>query len=204
MYKFYSLPRPKIPFLDCDAHKRLSEYSTYIAGADYRCTEHDIRGFTGFIVNDKYNAVDPDAMAICRASGRVIGFIPAAELSDYRLWCDKKPVPCVGYIYRDEATGKLRGRVKAMLPCNADYIQTEFNRYIQWLADTRGPKAVPMDLTICVDDGTDTTPEVPQVPQDDPTRHESASDTDKRTANCSCVGCGLLLLAAAIIFTLII
>lgn len=148
-------PVPSIKLLDRPGDRFADSYGTIIAGVRYRCDETDEGGFTGFIVPDPDNEADSRAMAVC-SFDRLLGYIPEKDLDEFITWCDGKPVPCVGYIFVDDGTGDVRGRVKAFLPCNAKFLRDEFSRYIQWLNDERGEEFVPDDLTICVDneDGT--------------------------------------------------
>lgn len=86
------------------------EWHTYIAGVSYHISKYDIGGFTGWIENDINNAHDSKAMGIYNSFGKLLGYIPAKELLDYRLWCDSKPQPCIGFVYIED--GQYRGRVK--------------------------------------------------------------------------------------------
>ncbi len=175
-------PVPNIPLLGRRGDPYCDAYNTYIAGVNFRCDELDEGGFTGYIVPDTLNETDDKAMAVCSFK-KQLGYIPAKELKEFREWCGGRPVPCAGYITIDDDTGKLRGRVKAILPCNVDFVQTEFNRYIQWLNDTHGEEFVPENLTICVDAG-----------DEEPSKNLPA-DVDDEDDKTSCNGCMWAIIA---------
>jgi len=83
----------------------------YIAGLKHHCTDLDIGTFSGYVFNEKNNPADPEAMAIVDNKKRkIIGYVPAKILDDYRDWCSGKKRYCVGYIYWDGEY--LRGRCR--------------------------------------------------------------------------------------------
>lgn len=86
----------------------------YVAGLAHYCTRKDVGFFAGVVFNEKDNPYDRKAMAIGDTQKKkIIGYIPAAILSEYRKWCKDKHV-CVGYIFYDGE--QLRGRIRAYLP----------------------------------------------------------------------------------------
>ena len=125
------------------------EWHTYIAGVSYHISKYDIGGFTGWIENDNTNAYDAKAMGVYNSFGKLLGYIPAKELLDYRLWCDSKPQPCIGFVYIED--GQYIGRVKILRPCNEDFLQTEFSRYLQWVNDNYGKEYLPKSMSMNFD-----------------------------------------------------
>lgn len=136
--------KPSLRLLNREGDPDEDEWHTYIAGLPYHAATHDVGGFWGWIEHEVGNKYDRNAMAVYNSSGKLLGYIPAKEVSDYRDWCDSQPVPCTGYIYIEE--GQLRGRVKALMPCNEEFLQEEFSRYLQWVNDNVGPEYVPKNL----------------------------------------------------------
>lgn len=124
------------------------EWHTYIAGVNYHASKYDICGFCGYVSNDPTNVHDKNAMGIYN-SFKLLGYIPAKELKDYRQWCDADTMPCVGFIFVED--GKMCGRIKVLKPCNEDFLETEFSRYLQWVKDNYGDKYVPKNLTMTLE-----------------------------------------------------
>lgn len=135
---------PAFKILHRNGSPSADEWYTYIAGTYYHTSIHDIGGFCGWVENDKENEQDPNAMAIYNNKGKHLGFIPAKELSDYRNWCDAEPQPCVGLIYVEE--GQIRGRVKILRPCNKEFLETEFSKYLNWVNKNYGPDYLPKEM----------------------------------------------------------
>lgn len=136
-----SHPSPTIPMLDREGWRYEDEWYTYVAGVAHYVTKFDEGGFAGWVENDSDNTYDRQAMGVYNHNGRLLGYIPADELKEYRKWCDAKPCPCVGYIRVEN--GKLRGRVKVLLPCNKEFLETEFTNYMKWVEENIGSKYVP-------------------------------------------------------------
>lgn len=133
--------KPVIKLLDRDGDPVEDEWHTYIAGISYHASKYDIGGFTGWIENDIYNTNDSRAMGVYNSFGKLLGYIPAKELEDYREWCHSAPQPCMGFVYIEE--GQFRGRVKILRPCNVEFLRVEFNNYAQWVYDHRGREYIP-------------------------------------------------------------
>ena len=125
------------------------ERHTYIAGLYYHVSKYDIGGFTGWVAHDTDNTHDRRARGVYNSFGKLLGYIPAKELDDFLAWCDSKPVPCVGFIYTDN--GEIRGRVKMLLPCNAEFLQTGFSNYLQWVCDNYGAEYLPKSMSMQID-----------------------------------------------------
>lgn len=132
--------------LNREGSSHADEWHTYIAGLRYHASVHDIGGFTGWVENDLGNTHDSKAMGIYNSFGKLLGYIPASELEDYRLWCLGQPVPCAGFVYIED--GQYRGRVKMLLPCNKEFLQKEFTRYLQWVKDNYGCDYLPKKLSM--------------------------------------------------------
>lgn len=144
-----TIKKPTIKMLNREGSPHADEWHTYIVGLRYHASVYDIGGFTGWVENDLGNAHDSKAMGIYNSSGKLLGYIPARELADYRQWCLGYPVPCVGFVFVED--GQYRGRVKILLPCNKEFLQTEFTRYLQWVKDNYGNDYLPKSLSMNFD-----------------------------------------------------
>lgn len=140
------VPKPQIKILNRDGDSYEDEYHTYIAGVNHHASKYDIGGFCGWITNDFTNDYNPKAMGIYNSFGKLLGYIPEKELKDYLRWCRNEPTPCVGFIFIED--GMLCGRVKTLLPCNKDFMETEFTKYLQWVRDNYGSSFIPKTMTI--------------------------------------------------------
>ena len=119
------------------------DYSTYIAGINYRCDADDIGGFIGTVKPDRANKYDKNALAIYRGDGKHLGFIPKVETRHIRRW-GVGVVICVGYV-KEGDDAPLYGRVKVYsLLDNGAMI--EIARYIKWLIDNHGVEYAPREL----------------------------------------------------------
>lgn len=141
--------KPIIQMLKRDGDTYEDEWHTYIAGLPHYASKYDVGGFTGWIENDFGNTCDPKAMGVYNSFGKILGYIPAKELQDYRDWCRGKPMPCMGFIYIED--GQYRGRVKILRPCNEEFLQIEFNRYAQWISDNHGKEYLPKTMSMKFD-----------------------------------------------------
>lgn len=112
----------------------------FIAGLGHHCNISDCGIFGGAIYNEKDNPVDKKAMAIgSYQSKKIIGYVPAAILDDFRKWCGRKNCHCVGYIYRDGGT--LRGRVRAYHPdCDNKMLEEDGTQYLEMVCERFGWK----------------------------------------------------------------
>lgn len=83
----------------------------YISGLSHHCFKSDVGPFSGVVFNEKDNPADKEAMAIgCHRRTKILGYVPAQVLDEYRKWCKGKKRACVGYIYWDGQY--LRGRCR--------------------------------------------------------------------------------------------
>lgn len=139
----------KIKMLNREGQPFTDEMQTYIAGLKHHITKADIGGFTGLVVPEPTNKHDRNAMGVYNSSGKLLGYIPASELRDYRKWCEAQPQPCAGFIYAED--GELRGRVKIVRPCNAEFIKDRFTSYFQWIKDNVGDAYLPKNLSMKFD-----------------------------------------------------
>ena len=110
----------------------------YIAGLHHHCTEWDIGPFIGVVFNEKSNPADRDAMAILDTNKRkIVGYVPAKILDDYRDWCKGKKRYCVGYIFWDGEY--LRGRCRVYPSMDeVPEIEKDASRYTSQVADHFG------------------------------------------------------------------
>lgn len=139
--------------LNREGDRHDDEWYTYIAGVKYHVSKYDIGGFSGWVENDADNTHDPNAMGVYNSLGKLLGYIPAKELKEYRKWCDAAPMPCVGIVYVDD--GSYWGRVKILRPCNVEFLQSEFSRYLQWVSDNFGKEYVPKSMSFDFDFDTE-------------------------------------------------
>lgn len=119
------------------------EYSTYIAGINYRCDSGDIGGFIGTVKPDRANKYDKNALAIYRGDGKHLGFIPKNETRHIRKWGDGAVI-CVGYI-KEGDDAPLYGRVKVYSRLD-NGAMIEIARYIKWLINNHGVEYAPKEL----------------------------------------------------------
>ena len=119
------------------------EYSTYIAGINYRCDSGDIGGFIGTVKPDRANKYDKNALAIYRGDGKHLGFIPKNETRHIRKWGDGAVI-CVGYV-KEGDDAPLYGRVKIYSRLD-NGAMIEIARYIKWLIDNHGVEYAPKEL----------------------------------------------------------
>lgn len=143
--------KPIIKMLNRDGDVDEDEWYTYIVGLSHCVSKYDIGGFTGWVENDFGNAYVSKAMGVYNSFGKLLGYIPAKELSSYRDWCCGEPMPCMGLVYFED--GLYRGRVKILRPCNETYLQTEFSRYAQWVYDNYGKEYLPRSMSMNFDIG---------------------------------------------------
>lgn len=129
-------PKPALLMLDREGDAHDDEWFTYIAGVPHHITKNEIGSFLGWVQHDQDNKYDPYAMGVYDYKGKLIGYIPAKEVKEYRAWCDARPQPCAGFTYIEN--GQLRGRVKAVRPCNPEFIQNELQRFLDWAHDHYG------------------------------------------------------------------
>ena len=141
--------KPVLQILNREGDVHEDEWHTYIAGLPHHASKYDIGGFSGWVEADYNNKYDRNAMGVYNSFGKLLGYIPAKEVLDYRVWCGVEPQPCVGFIYNED--GQLRGRVKILRPCNEDFLQTEFSRYLQWVNDNYGEEYLPKTLDMTFD-----------------------------------------------------
>ena len=119
------------------------DYSTYIAGINYRCDAGDIGGFIGTIKPDGANKYDKNALAIYRGDGKHLGYIPKNETRHIRKWGDGVVI-CVGYI-KEGDDAPLYGRVKVYSRLD-NGAMIEIARYIKWLINNHGVEYAPKEL----------------------------------------------------------
>lgn len=121
-----------------------SEYYTKIAGVQYRCGASDVGGFFGFIIHEPKNPKDPNAIAIYRADGKHLGYIPKDETEDLRCWCDRSNLFCVGYIAPGDHV-PLYGKVK-IFDVVDNRAMIRIAKYVKYLIENFGVKYIPDGL----------------------------------------------------------
>ena len=124
------------------------DYFCRIAGAAYRCCEADEGGFTGTVRPDPGNAHDRNAMAVVRADGWLMGYVPADELALYCEWAGGRTLPCVGYVRIGES-GRAYGKVKVIDDrFGADFVTCEILGFVRWMVSKFGSGFVPGTLAV--------------------------------------------------------
>lgn len=120
----------------------------FIAGLAHHVKKTDVGYFTGLVGNESDNPYDRRAMAVySNQLGKIVGYVPAAILEEYRDWCDRRNCKCVGYIFFDGEY--LRGRVRAYLPdLEPDEIIKDAVEYLQQVADHFGWPSEDVNLSI--------------------------------------------------------
>ncbi|MBD5391267.1 hypothetical protein HDR66_00495 [bacterium] len=141
--------KPVLQMLNREGDMHEDEWHTYIAGLPHHASKYDIGGFSGWVEADYNNKYDRNAMGVYNSFGKLLGYIPAKELSEYREWCDAQSQPCVGFIYSED--GQLRGRIKILHPCNEEFLEKEFSRYLQWVRNNYGEEYLPKTLDMTFD-----------------------------------------------------
>lgn len=124
-------PKPKqkeiiVKTLDLPDDEEDGIYIFNIAGITYHCNLSDQGIFNGIIYNESTNKYNPEAMAIVSMNKKLLGYVSEDELDDYLIWCDEKPVTCVGYIstfINDYGKKTLYGKVFAIKPCNSEFVK---------------------------------------------------------------------------------
>lgn len=140
------LPLPAIKMLNCKGDPHDDEFYTYISGAFHHATESELGGFYGVVTPEPDNTYDHNAMAVCNTDMKLLGYIPASELSEYRKWSCAAPMPCIGYIYVENK--QVHGRVKIFKPCSEEFLADQFQRYLDWISKNMGPEYLPKSNTM--------------------------------------------------------
>lgn len=138
--------KPNIKIFNREGDSHEDEWHTYIAGVSHHASKYDVGGFSGWVGADPENPYDNKAMAVYNSFGKLLGYIPANELKNYREWCDCQPQPCVGFVFVED--GHLRGRVKILRPCNEIFLEEEFSKYLQWVKDNYGKEYLPKTMSM--------------------------------------------------------
>lgn len=138
---------------EIDVHTGILDYSdevndVFIAGLAHHIRKKDVGYFTGLIGNEPDNPYDRKAMAIYHNQlDKIVGYVPASILKEYRSWCSRKNCKCVGYIFFDGES--LRGRVRAYLPSlSQEEIVKDALEYLQIVADHFGWPTEDVNLSI--------------------------------------------------------
>ncbi len=139
---------PHIRMLDQVGESFVDEWYTSIAGVFYHADSNDIGGFNGWVEADPENTHDRNAMGVYNFYGKLIGYIPADELGNYRKWCDCEPMPCIGVV--SLWNGRLQGKVKIIKPCNKEFLDNRSECFLDWVKDKYGPEYLPKTNAITI------------------------------------------------------
>jgi len=130
---------------ESDAEYTDNEYYTRIAGVRHHCKFRDVGGFLGYAVPDPDNPHDRDAVAILRADdNKLLGFIPAVGLRDYKKWSRGRALPCVGYIREGQM---LFGKVK-VIDDDPEGTLEAIVAFVTWMLRTFGVSYKPDAITL--------------------------------------------------------
>ena len=121
------------------------DFYTHIAGINYHANKKDVGAFVGIAVPEPENPHDENAIAIYRNDSRRLGYIGKDNLKDYHEWSKGKPFTCVGCIFLNNDM-TLYGKVKVIKPYNAQYVEDETRRYLEWALDKYGTPFISDDL----------------------------------------------------------
>ena len=119
---------PDLSFLDTLSYDESLEEDTDtfdIAGLRYHCTVHDCGKVVGIVKPDPSNAHDPRAQAVVRADGKLLGYIPRAQLDWYEDFNEQNVIcPFVGEIEVDHQ-GWMQAEIKVIIPTSREYVEQE-------------------------------------------------------------------------------
>ncbi len=119
-----------------------------IAGVVYHVDKSDVGGFMGYVAPDPDNEHDPDACAVYRNGGKLVGYIPKADLSGYRKWSEAKPLPCIGYIAEGDEVDYY-GKVKVINgDLNDPAARLVLAKFVLWLIENYGLSFKPKDVNV--------------------------------------------------------
>jgi len=110
----------------------------YIAGLAHHCDKRDVGFFSGVVFPETDNPYDNKAMAIgSHIHKKIIGYVPAAILDEYRAWCKREKRICAGFIFWDGE--HLRGRARVYTAEYSDSrIQDDLFKYADLVAEHYG------------------------------------------------------------------
>lgn len=127
------------------------EFYCKIAGVQHHCTGADVGGFLGYVAPEENNPYDKNACAVYRNDGKLVGYIPKDELTEYRQWSGCKPLNCIGFI-KTGTEVPLFGKVKVMNNADKDEMEIIVIKYVRWLVANFGKKYIPADFNISTDE----------------------------------------------------
>ncbi len=149
-----SAPRLKVQIGIRNApHSDVSEgyepcaFHTRIAGVSYHNDIQDIGGFFGYVRHDPENEYDPNAIAVHRNDGSLVGYIPKDETDELRAWSSEEKLPCMGFIAQGDDVS-MWGRVKILNTDSQDLANVITAKYVKWLVARFGPKFLPVEAEL--------------------------------------------------------
>lgn len=136
---------PNISVSITTSHSDDEELYTNIAGVKYRCNEKDQGGFLGYTKSEPENEHDPNAVAVYRNDGKMLGYIPTDRLDQYHQMAQGKQLSCIGFVRDGDYT--LFGKVK-IIKGDRDIVEYKVVDFVQWLVQEFGVKYIPDGFTL--------------------------------------------------------
>lgn len=130
--------RPLFTAMDFSFLDRVRFYSalprtsmdTYITGLRYRCTQSDLGLVMGTVTPEPNNPRDPRAQVVCRNDGKVLGYIPRADLDRYNFFNDGNRVCLFAGKIESSVTGTPHADIRVFLPTDRSYVENEIRAYL--------------------------------------------------------------------------
>ena len=130
--------RPILPAMDFSFLNRVRFYSalprtsmdTYITGLRYHCTQSDLGLVMGTVMPEPNNPRDPRAQAVCRNDGKVLGYIPRADLDRYNFFNDGNRVCLFAGKIESSVTGTPHADIRIFLPTDRNYVENKIRAYL--------------------------------------------------------------------------
>lgn len=100
-------------------------YEFKINGLQFYCTKYDECVFEGVVFNESNNPYNKNAMAVVNMTPKILGYVPEADLKEYRGWSKGNSFPCIGFIrcfVNEFGEEKIFGRATAIKPCNPKFV----------------------------------------------------------------------------------
>lgn len=129
-----------------DTNTSLFDNDLYrIAGITFRCQPSDVGGFFGTVEPQPDNPHDPEALAIYRDDGKLLGYIPAADHQRFKERfgpIDGGRLYLVGFIAVD-TLAPIYGRVLVFAGNSVDEDRKLQERFVEWITTCHGKDFTP-------------------------------------------------------------
>lgn len=118
-----------LSFLDTlDYYEELEENTdTFdITGLRYHCSVYDCGTIVGYVKPEPSNVHDARAQAVFRSDGKLLGYIPRAQLDWYEDFNQHNVIcPFIGEIEIEPSTARLIAEIKVILPVSQEFVLEE-------------------------------------------------------------------------------